>query len=129
MAFKAEIDDDDEVSILANLSEVIEDIFEEMKNDFDIDQFFDLCEAEEPSLELSFVRKAYDSLDLTGNFISKYIDLIVDSYFIIEIQSKVRNKILKKYPHRTKNDDANDSSVDDVLNEPDVTDESVQVEE
>ena len=37
---------------------------------------------------------------ITGNFLESYVDMVDDSDFIMEIQSKVRNKILKKYPKR-----------------------------
>ena len=38
---------------------------------------------------------------MTGNFVEKYLEMLNDE-FLIEIQSKMRNKILKKYPKRVR---------------------------
>ena len=95
LTFKTEIDDDDYIVVLSNLGEIVNDIFEELKNINDIDKFFDLCQSDEVSLELEFVKHAYDNMKLTGNFIDHYINMI-DTDFLTEIHSKVRNKILKK---------------------------------
>ena len=50
-------------------------------------------------LETEFVSDKYDLIDITGNFVPQYVNM-VDSEFKVEIESKVRNKILKKYPDR-----------------------------
>lgn len=62
---------------------------------------FELTTSDELSVELEFVKKSFDEFDLTGNFIQSYISMI-DKYFRTELESKVRNKILKKYPKRKK---------------------------
>ena len=67
-----------------------------------IEEFLDMCETDEPRVELNAVRDYYNKIILTGNFIDKYLDM-VDGDFISEIQTKIRNYILKKYPKR-KND-------------------------
>ena len=99
--FKAEIDDEYDVLILSNLGEVIEYIINDVKTYNDVDEFFKLCECDEVVLELECVRHYYDTFKLTGNFIERYIEM-VDDDFRSEIQSKIRNKILKKYPYREK---------------------------
>ena len=97
--FKSEIDDEYDILVLANLSDIIEKALIDIKEEHDVEQFFKLCESDEPVLELDFVRSRYENMDLTGNFLEKYADM-VDSDFKMEIQSKIRNKILKKYPKR-----------------------------
>ena len=96
--FKAEIDDEFDVLVLSNLSSIIEHILVE---DYDIDTFLELTTSDELSVELEFVKAQFDDFTLTGNFIQSYIAM-VDSYFRNELESKVRHKILKKYPKRLK---------------------------
>lgn len=93
LSFKKELNDELDVTILSNLSEIITDI---LQKDLDVDDFFDLCVSDEPILETEFVRDKYESFDITGNFVEKYFSMI-DSSFMNEIESKVRSKILKKY--------------------------------
>ena len=75
-----------------------------MKENCDVDDFLKLCQDDEVILELEYVKSAYDRTDITGNFVELYVDM-VDETFISDIQSKIRNKILKKYPKRTKKAD------------------------
>ena len=96
--FKAEIDNDYDVLVLSELGHIIDYIFDEMKNS-DIDTFFKLCDDDEPCVELEFVKEKYDDLTLTGNFLPLYFDMLTPD-FAVEIQSKIRNSILKKYPKR-----------------------------
>lgn len=96
--FKAEIDDEYDVLVISELGNIISYIFSKIA-DISIDEFFNLCDDGEYLLELDFVKTAYDEMKLTGNFIQKYIDLITPE-FEVEIESKIRNKILKKYPKR-----------------------------
>lgn len=98
--FKSEIDDDYDIQVLANLDNIIEGITAEVKN-YTVDDFFKLCTGDELSLELEFVENAYFEFNITGNFIEKYFEMINDD-FLVEIQSKLRNRILKKYPKRTR---------------------------
>ena len=99
LAFKAEIDNDYDILILSNLGTVIDDILLDISTYDDVDEFFRLCEGDEPTLELEYVTSAYNKLDLSGNFIEKYVEM-VDDDFRSELQSKIRNKILKKYGKR-----------------------------
>ena len=47
-------------------------------------------------------------MKLTGNFVTKYIDM-VDDTFKFEIQSKIRSRILKKYSKRTKKNEVQET--------------------
>lgn len=98
MTFKAEIDNEDDIIILSNLGNVISYI---LSIDFGVDEFLDLCINDSHCLETEFVKKKYDDFTIVGNFVEKYIKM-VDSNFRIELESKVRNRILKKYPIRKK---------------------------
>lgn len=104
LTFKTEIDDETDVIILANLIEIIHNILDFVKENCDVDDFLKLCQDDEVILELEYVKSAYDRTDITGNFVELYVDM-VDETFISDIQSKIRNKILKKYPKRTKKAD------------------------
>ena len=100
-AFKTEIDSEYEIIVLGNLGDIIDFIFKDLIEKSDIDIFLELCKDEEYILELEYVKNKFDEFELTGNFIEKYISMI-DDEFKIEIQSKVRNHILRKYPKRKK---------------------------
>lgn len=100
MNFKSEIPDEDVVIILSNLSDVITYIFTQ---EYNVDEFLDLCEKNSTSTETEFVRDKYESFDITGNFVEKYFMMITE-YDIVEIESIVRRKILKNYPQRKTND-------------------------
>ena len=106
--FKSEIPDEFDVLLLSNLSTIIEHILAE---DYTIDEFFELTTSNDLRIELEFVKNAFDNFAITGNFIQAYIAM-VDSYFRTELESKVRNKILKKYPKRKK--ELNNETPDEV---------------
>lgn len=99
LTFKSEIDDINAVNILANLSTITEEIFDRIRNDYTIDDFFKACEGDEVSSVLDYVRNAYKDFKLTGNFIDKYCDMI-DSFFKEDLEAKVRGNILKEFPNR-----------------------------
>jgi hypothetical protein len=116
--FKSEIPDEFDVLLLSNLSSIIEHI---LTGEYLIDEFIDLTTTEELCVELEYVKSAFDSFTLTGNFIQPYISM-VDKYFRTELESKVRNKILKKYPKRKKEIIVNDEN--DVTNDESTTTEN-----
>jgi hypothetical protein len=105
--FKTEIDDDYDILVLSQLGDIIDNIIETLKRSDDVMNFFDLCVTDEPILELEYVKNAYNEMELTGNFIENYLNMI-DEEFLSEIQSKIRNKILKKYPKRVRKTDVED---------------------
>lgn len=92
LSFKREITDPTDISILSNLSQIINEI---LSDEIDIEDFFEYCD-DDDCLETRIVSKAYDTYQMTGNFVPLYIDML-DSDFHSEIESKVRNRILKKY--------------------------------
>ena len=93
LSLKKEITDPVDIYILSNLGSVIDTALHPY--DTDVDEFFKYC-SDDDCLENRFIEKAFDDMKITGNFVEKYIELI-DSDFYSEIESKVRNKILKKY--------------------------------
>lgn len=99
ITFKTEIENEYDILVLGNLGDIINYIFNELIKESDIDIFLDLCKDDEYILELEYVENKFNEMELTGNFIEKYINMI-DDEFKIEIQSKVRNNILRKYPKR-----------------------------
>lgn len=94
--FKAEIDDDDDIIILSNLGDIIDTI---ISQDFSVDEFMELCTNEDNCLETEYVKSQIESFTITGNFIPEYMQM-VNPFFKVELESKIRNQILKKYPMR-----------------------------
>ena len=92
LSFKKEVTDPVDVYILSNLHSVIKDILHE---DISVDDFLENCDSEN-CLETQFVTEKFDDLEIVGNFVESYIDMIDDD-FVAEIETKIRNKILKKY--------------------------------
>lgn len=110
--FKTEIDDDYDILVLSQLGDIIEDIIDTLKQSDDVMEFLNLCISDEPVLELEYVMNAYNEMELTGNFIENYLNMI-DDEFLSEIQSKIRNRILKKYPKRVRKADLEDIDNED----------------
>ena len=81
--------------ILSNLYDIIKSILTEINEYDDVDRFFEECD-DDSTVETEFVKAKYAEFVLTGNFIPKYIDML-DSDFISNIETKVRNMILTKY--------------------------------
>jgi len=100
MNFKSEIENEEDVIILSNLSSIIHYI---LSQDITVDEFFELIESNN-CLETEYVKEKFDEWLITGNFVRKYIDMINDDFYI-ELESKIRNKILKKYGKRKKSND------------------------
>lgn len=99
VALSKEIDNEYDIMVLSNLRAIIDDILLDISTYDTVEPFFELCQGDEVLLELNFVEDLYDKYQITGNFIEKYIDMI-DEDFKSDIQSKVRNLILKKYSKR-----------------------------
>lgn len=117
LTFRAEIDNEYDILILANMKSVINDILLDLSEFETVEEFFRLCEGDELSAELECVKNAYEDFEITGNFINRYIEM-VDEDFRSDIQSKVRNSILKKYGKRKPtpkevNDDISSSEVNE----------------
>lgn len=96
LSLKKELNNPDDILIIANLSDITDIVFEEYRNGtkYDIMDFIKSTDYSNPSLETEFVYDKFDSDDITGNFIKKYISM-VDNDFQHEIELKVRTKYLK----------------------------------
>lgn len=92
LSFKKEITDSDDLIIITNLKDIIDTV---LSTEFEVTQFIELTTIED-CYENEWLSEAYDNVDVTGNFVANYIEL-VDDNFRNEIESKIRNKILKKY--------------------------------
>lgn len=100
--YRLEIDDEDDILILSNLGIVIEDFLNDVATTYDVDAFFNCCTGDSLSLEKEFVQSKYAQFRMTGNFVESYVRM-VNADFRREIESIVRNHILKKYGNRRKN--------------------------
>lgn len=93
MSLKKEVTDPTDIYILSNLYSIMRDIF---SMEIYPEDFFENCDIDEVSLETRFVSSKFDSDIITGNFTNRYINMLSPD-FKSDIESKVRNKILKKY--------------------------------
>lgn len=128
--FKGELSDEFDVVVITNLDDIINDALDSVRAEEDVEKFLTLCNGKGTCLELEYMKHAYTEAKVTGNFVSEYIDM-VDGNFKVEIQSKVRSKILRKYPVRTKRtmdmDDENETN--EVVENPETTEDVVSAEE
>lgn len=92
LSFKREITDPIDIHIISNLHSIIIDILDE---DITVEDFFDNCD-NDGCLETLFVKEKFENFEITGNFVPHYIRMLDDD-FISDIETKIRNKILKKY--------------------------------
>lgn len=129
--FKQEIDNEDDALLLSNLSTIVSYIVDDVKQNYTVNKFFEMADYGEADFIRQYVIDAYNNFDLTGNFVPLYCDM-VDGDFLIEIESKARNFILKKYPIRKKKDivkneeesepvDSNDNVNNDNNEQPEET--------
>ena len=93
LSLKKDIDNPEDVYILANLGDVISDI---LRKDISCENFINNCDMDESCLETRFVKEKFNNDKFTGNFVEKYIDMLDDD-FLLELELKIRNRILKKY--------------------------------
>ena len=115
--FKNEIDDDYDILVLSNLSKIIDFI---LSQSYTVDEFFEKCEPDSLVVEYDFVKEKFNDFELTGNFVSNYIAML-DESFKIEIEGKIRSKILKKYPKRKRPNLKKLSDTDNEYNDEDDT--------
>lgn len=98
LSLKGSVTDENDIAIVTNLSEIIDDVLEQ---EFTIDEFFKYSRTDGTELDIEFVSDKYDTSDITGNFVTMYFQM-VDDELKVEVESKVRNKILKKYKKHNK---------------------------
>lgn len=103
LTFKSEIDNEEDSLTLSNLNIVVDLIFNKIINEYDVDVFFKMSDTGEVNLSKEYIKSKYKVGEITGNFIDKYIKMADDPFFKTEIEAKVRNYILKKYPNRARN--------------------------
>lgn len=87
----------DDIAIISNLYEIIKDII--FNKEHDVDEFLMNSDVNEPRLETELMTEYYENFTVTGNFYLSYRKMVNNS-FVKEIESKVRNKILKQYKKR-----------------------------
>lgn len=91
---KKDMIDPEDIAIISNLYEIVDEIIFQM--DHDIDDFIANSDWKEPRLETDMIQENFDNFVITGNFYKNYARM-VDTTLRKEIESKVRNKILKSY--------------------------------
>ena len=94
LSLKKEIDDNDDVLILSNLSDIIDYILND--DSITVTDFIRMSDRKRPSFEAMYIDDRYNDFSITGNFIKNYVNM-VDNDFKVEIEQKVRNHILKQY--------------------------------
>jgi len=123
--FKEEIGDDEYASIISNLDLVIRNILFKIRKDYDVDKFFEMCDYGEVSVIKEAIEEAFDNYDITGNFISKYVDYaIANEFFIIDIETKIRSHILKNFPMRKIDNTDNKNHTDNIDDTEEETDDA-----
>lgn len=95
-SFKNMIADKNVLSVVSNVGYITDEVIDELRDINDIDYFFKLCEGNKLSVELEYVKEAFDDMRLTGNFMSSYVNKLNDDT-IGNIKIKVRKKFIKKY--------------------------------
>lgn len=108
IVYKKEFGDVDDASIIANLSTIIGNILRE--SDLSVDEFFILSQSDFPSMENTFMQEKYDELKITGNFVSNYV-LMIPPRMHVEIETRVRGKLLKKFRQIERDTTATDDEI------------------
>ena len=93
IALKKYVTDDMDLNIVSNIGDVIRYILD---SEISVTEFLDYSSLNKPNLEAEYISDKYDTRDITGNFVENYCGMLNED-FLVEIECKVRNKILKKY--------------------------------
>lgn len=95
LTMKKDIEDPLDVLLLSNLNLVVDYV---LSRKFTVSEFLEMTDRtdDEPKLERFMMESFYDDAKLVGNFVDPYIRMI-NRNFRIEIESNVRNQILRKY--------------------------------
>jgi len=97
--FKDEVTDPHDIIILGNLNTIVDAILDKVLSMYTIEEFFRMSDSDEVNLDKEYVVSKYNEFKINGNFIPKYVEM-VDDEFKVEIETKLRNHILRKYPNR-----------------------------
>ena len=95
-SLKDVVTDSGDLSIITNIITVIDII---LHQELSVEEFLSLSRGNGTNLENEFVNTAYDNFIVNGNFVLPYCALLSDT-FRVEVECKVRNKILKKYRNK-----------------------------
>lgn len=115
--FKNEIDNELDITILSNISPVVDYIMTDISTNLDdCIKFFELCTSDGANINIELSQQYFTEFKICGNFIRKYVER-VNRDLLDTIKSKVRNRILKKYPKRTSINTQIDGEVEEVLND------------
>ena len=93
-SLKQVVTDSEDLAIITNIAEVIEIVLKDENTT--VESFLELSRGDDANLENDFVSEHYDDFTINGNFVRSYCKMLTDE-FRIEVECKVRNKILKKY--------------------------------
>jgi len=94
ISLKKQIKNKDDILLLSNMPSAIKYIMNLYIEPLDFLKYA----ADDELYEATFLRQMINTGNLTGNFVTKYLELIVDSYndVLDEIQTDVRLKLMKK---------------------------------
>lgn len=93
-SLKQAVTDPDDLTIVVSIAEAIEIILSD--DSVSVDDFLTLSRGDDANLENEYISEAYDDFKINGNFVANYFKMATES-FRIEVECKVRHKILKKY--------------------------------
>lgn len=93
-SLKQAVTDPDDLTIIVSITEAIEMILSD--EDVTVDKFLEGSRGEDANLENEYISEAYDEFKINGNFVQNYFKMATED-FRVEVECKVRNKILKKY--------------------------------
>ena len=94
----------DDIVIISNLYDIIQNII--FGQDHDVDEFILNSDVNDPRLETDMMNEYFENFTVTGNFYPEYRKML-NTPFIKEIESKIRNKILKSYKKKLEKGEKN----------------------
>lgn len=93
-SLKQAITDPDDLTIIVSIAEAIQTILSD--EDATVENFLEGSRGDDANLENDYISEAYDEFKINGNFVMNYFKMATED-FRVEVECKVRNKILKKY--------------------------------
>ena len=93
-SLKQAVTDPDDLTIVVSIAEAIHMILSD--EDVTVEKFLEGSRGEDANLENEYISEAYDEFKINGNFVMNYFKMATED-FRVEVECKVRNKILKKY--------------------------------
>lgn len=93
-SLKQIIDDPDDLTIIVSIADAIHAILSD--GDVSVEKFLEESAGDDANLENEYINEAFDDFKINGNFVLNYFKMATEE-FRVEVECKVRNKILKKY--------------------------------